>query len=194
MFGGSESGSSRTRPEPDPLPSLAAVLGLYMRNKLGMCSVGAHCLWKQAWHASCVTECCDDLGNIENSTVMSDCQERLASWTSVTEKMKMLDDEIVVLMRALNNPNTSKEGFLSKIKVPEPKQVNHTRNAKELKNFLWDIEQFLGKNKDVSKQFNRTRNARNAKREQMWAQAELRRQGVKDISSAMAATEGLVDF
>ncbi|KAL5857156.1 hypothetical protein ACOSQ3_004614 [Xanthoceras sorbifolium] len=29
---------------------------------------------------------------------------------------------------------------------------------------------------------------------QTWAQAELRRQGVKDIPSAMAAAEGLVDF
>ncbi|TXG51266.1 hypothetical protein EZV62_023790 [Acer yangbiense] len=58
-------------------------------------------------------------------------------------KVKLLEDEIAVLRSALNNPNTSEEGPMSKIKVPEPKQFNGSRNVKELENFLWDMEQYF---------------------------------------------------
>ncbi|TXG51561.1 hypothetical protein EZV62_024085 [Acer yangbiense] len=180
---------------------------------------------------------------------------------SVSEKIKLLD-EIVVLRRALNNPNTSKEGPMSKIKVPKPKQFNGSRKAKELENFLWDMERYfkvariherehmsitsmylsgdaklwwrtriaddlsaskpnivvweLLKNK-LKDQFlpcntswlvrenpQEVEEVRNMSEKyklfnfmyglQTWAQAELRRQGVKDIPSAMAVAEGVVDF
>lgn len=51
--------------------------------------------------------------------------------------MKDLKDEIVVLKRTLNNESSSN----SKVKVPEPKDFNRIQNAKELENFLWDMEQ-----------------------------------------------------
>ncbi|TXG47935.1 hypothetical protein EZV62_027229 [Acer yangbiense] len=172
--------------------------------------------------------------------------------TDLTEgmaaKVKLLEDEIAVLRRALNNPNTSEECPMSKIKVPEPKQFNGSRNAKELENFLWDMEQYfkaarIPDREQVSitsmylsgdvKLWWRTRmaddlsagrpsivvweslkkklkdqflpcntswlareNLKKLKQTglQTWAQTELRRQGVKDIPSAMATAEGLVDF
>ena len=205
-----------------------------------------------------------------DQTVMTD---------SMAAKVKLLEDEIAVLKRALNNPNTSEEGPMSKIKVPEPKQFNGSRNAKELENFLWDMEQYFkaaripdreqvsitsmylsgdaklwwrtrmaddlsagrpsvvvweSLKKELKDQFlpcntswlarenlkklKQTGSVRDYVKEfsslmldisnmseedklfnfmsglQTWAQAELRRQGVKDIPSAMATAEGLVDF
>lgn len=40
--------------------------------------------------------------------------------------------------------NRGETSFVSsKLKVPEPKQFDRSRNAKELENFLWDIEQYF---------------------------------------------------
>ncbi|KAK3225358.1 hypothetical protein Dsin_005220 [Dipteronia sinensis] len=81
---------------------------------------------------------------------LADTKERVAQFErllgdplledGMTEKMKLLEDKIVVLRRALNNPITSEEGSLSKIKVTEPKEFNGKWNAKEFENFLWDME------------------------------------------------------
>ncbi|KAL5840685.1 hypothetical protein ACOSQ3_013359 [Xanthoceras sorbifolium] len=102
------------------------------------------------------------------------------------------------------------------IKVPEPKHFKGSRNAKDLENFLWDMEQYFraakipereqtGSAREYVKEFSSLMlDIQNMSEEdklfnfmsglQKWAQAELRRQGVKDIPSAMAAAEGLVDF
>ncbi|KAL5775969.1 hypothetical protein ACOSP7_013526 [Xanthoceras sorbifolium] len=199
---------------------------------------------------------------------------------AMTEKMRAMSDEIAILRRVVNNPGGTDEGHVSsKIKVPEPKHFNGSRNAKELENFLWDIEQYfraarIPEREQVSitsmylsgdaklwwrtrladdlsagrprietwemlkkelkdqflpcntswlareslKKLKQTGSAREYVKEfsslmldiqnmseedklfnfmsglQTWAQAELRRQGVKDIPTAMAAAEGLVDF
>ncbi|KAL5865808.1 hypothetical protein ACOSQ3_003322 [Xanthoceras sorbifolium] len=100
--------------------------------------------------------------------------------------------------------------FIALIKVPEPKHFNGNRNAKELENFLWDIEQYfraarIPEREQYMKEFSSLMlDIQNMSEEDKlfnfmsglhtWAQAELRRQVVKDISSAMAATEGLVHF
>ena len=44
----------------------------------------------------------------------------------------------VVLQGSASSPEAP-----SKVWVPEPKGFNDNRNAKELENFLWDIEQFF---------------------------------------------------
>ncbi|KAK3212306.1 hypothetical protein Dsin_017012 [Dipteronia sinensis] len=62
---------------------------------------------------------------------------------TMAEKVRQLEDEIVVLKRALNNPTATDDGPLSKIKVPEPKKFNGSRNVKELENFLLDMEQYF---------------------------------------------------
>ena len=41
------------------------------------------------------------------------------------------------------NPPDRNDGATSKMKVPEPKAFNGARNAKELGNFLWDMEQYF---------------------------------------------------
>ncbi|KAK0602998.1 hypothetical protein LWI29_000294 [Acer saccharum] len=49
-----------------------------------------------------------------------------------------------MLRRALNNnPSNSGEGPVLRIKVPEPKKFEGKRDAKELENFLWDMEQYF---------------------------------------------------
>ena len=53
-----------------------------------------------------------------------------------------LEDEVALIRRALNNSSTGDVAAL-KVKVPEPKSFNGSRNAKELENFLWDVEQYF---------------------------------------------------
>ncbi|KAI9193973.1 hypothetical protein LWI28_001930 [Acer negundo] len=72
-----------------------------------------------------------------------------------------MGDEIGVLRRALNNsPNHRDEGSVSRIKVPKPKHFQGSKNAKELENFLWDMEQYFkaaripdGEQKELKDQF-----------------------------------------
>ena len=56
---------------------------------------------------------------------------------------KEVGDEMGLLKRALANPPDRNDGATSKMKVPEPKAFNGARNAKELENFLWDMEQYF---------------------------------------------------
>jgi len=63
-----------------------------------------------------------------------------------TMAVKDLENEIVILKRALANPQQSDRGdgaTTSKVRVPEPKPFEGARNAKELENFLWDMEQYF---------------------------------------------------
>ena len=50
---------------------------------------------------------------------------------------------MVVLKKALlwTSPRTTDASL--KVRVPEPKGFDGTRSAKELENFLWDMEQFF---------------------------------------------------
>ena len=224
--------------------------------------------------------------NTVRSDMMRDMEERFSSMMQdfitmidlVKENSKRLEDDINILKKAVATPQAMDEAP-SKIKVPEPKAFNGGRNAKELENFLWDMEQYFkaahipdrekititsmylsgdaklwwrtqmsgetraGKpqiedwetlKKELKDQFlpcntawiarealkklRQTNSVREYVREfsslmldikdmsdadklfnflsglQAWAHAELRRQGVKDLPSAIAAAEGLVDF
>lgn len=53
-----------------------------------------------------------------------------------------LENEVGLLKRAISNTLRGDEGP-SKVKAPEPKAYSGTRNAKELENFLWDMEQYF---------------------------------------------------
>lgn len=53
-----------------------------------------------------------------------------------------LEKEVRLLKRAANNTSRAEDGPL-KVKVPKPKAYNGTQNAKELENFMWDMEQTL---------------------------------------------------
>ena len=60
----------------------------------------------------------------------------------VKEQFMKLEDEVALIRRALNSSSTG-DAAASKVKVPEPKSFNGSRNAKELENFLWDVEQYF---------------------------------------------------
>lgn len=61
---------------------------------------------------------------------------------SITKDIDDLKAKIVVLERAVANGGpTHKEA--ARIRVPEPKPYNGARDAKELENFLWQVEQYF---------------------------------------------------
>lgn len=193
--------------------------------------------------------------------------------------MQEIHDELVLLKRAaVAGPLGGREGH-SKVRIPEPKPYDGARVAKDLENFLWDMEQYFkaahieereqvsitsmylvgdaklwwrtrtdgdasadrpeittfeALKKELKEQFlplnsswlarenlrnlKQTGNVRDYVKEfssllldiknmsdddklfnflaglKPWAQAELRRQAVKDLPTAVAAADSLVDF
>lgn len=63
---------------------------------------------------------------------------------TVKENFKDMETEVAVLKRALSQPSPRSDGAgASKVKVPEPKCFSGVRCAKELENFMWDVEQYF---------------------------------------------------
>ncbi|VFQ95758.1 unnamed protein product [Cuscuta campestris] len=55
-----------------------------------------------------------------------------------------LKTELLILKQAVSaTARTNMDVAPSKIKVPEPKHFDGARNAKELENFLWDMEEYF---------------------------------------------------
>lgn len=62
----------------------------------------------------------------------------------VKDNFKDMETEVAVLKRALSQPSPrSDRAGASKVKVPKPKCFSGARYAKELENFLWDVEQYF---------------------------------------------------
>ncbi|PON72985.1 hypothetical protein PanWU01x14_061350, partial [Parasponia andersonii] len=62
----------------------------------------------------------------------------------IEARMASMEEDVGLLKRVSARPSSSSEnGGGSKLKVPEPKQFGGSRNAKELENFLWDMEQYF---------------------------------------------------
>ncbi|XP_034674441.1 uncharacterized protein LOC117905666 [Vitis riparia] len=59
------------------------------------------------------------------------------------ETLQSYGEDIAILKKAVLQGSASGPEAPSKVRVPEPKGFNGNRNAKELENFLWDIEQFF---------------------------------------------------
>ena len=57
--------------------------------------------------------------------------------------LQSYEEDIVVLKKAVLQGSSSGPKAPSKVRVPEPKGFNGNKNAKELENFLWDMEQFF---------------------------------------------------
>lgn len=57
--------------------------------------------------------------------------------------IRALENDVGLLKRAISNTSLHSEAGPSKINMPEPKPFYGTRNAKELENFLWDVEQYI---------------------------------------------------
>ena len=69
--------------------------------------------------------------------------------TTTTQKLEGLQKEnenlcaeLVVLCRAVGTLSSSRVES-SKVKIPEPKAFSGARSAKELENFIWDMEQYF---------------------------------------------------
>lgn len=61
----------------------------------------------------------------------------------VTESVTRLEMEVSLVKLAVAKVSKSGEGTNPKIRVPEPIPFKGARNAKELENFLWDMEQYF---------------------------------------------------
>ena len=59
------------------------------------------------------------------------------------ETLQSYGEDIDILKKAVLQGSASSPEAPSKVRVLEPKGFNGNRNAKELENFLWDIEQFF---------------------------------------------------
>ena len=70
----------------------------------------------------------------EMQSLMDDFKDTLQSY----------GDDVAVLKKAmLQGSSLGPESSSSKVRVLEPKGFNGNRNAKELEDFLWDMEQFF---------------------------------------------------
>ena len=65
-----------------------------------------------------------------------------AQGSAIKEAQSQLETKIVLLKRAMRG--LLREGEVAtKVKVLEPKPFNGARSAKDLENFLWDMEQYF---------------------------------------------------
>ena len=65
-----------------------------------------------------------------------------AQGSAVRETQSQLETEITLLKKAMRG--LPREGEVAtKVKVPKPKSFNGARSAKDLENFLWDMEQYF---------------------------------------------------
>ncbi|KAG8387859.1 hypothetical protein BUALT_Bualt02G0065000 [Buddleja alternifolia] len=62
---------------------------------------------------------------------------------AVDMKLEVFNVEINVLKRATENAVSGDGGPSSKLRVPDPKPFGGERSAKELKNFLWDMDTYF---------------------------------------------------
>ena len=59
---------------------------------------------------------------------------------TLKEKLSGVELKISLVKKASSAHGTN---FSHKVKVPEPKSFGRARSAKELENFLWDMEQYF---------------------------------------------------
>ncbi|GAV81434.1 hypothetical protein CFOL_v3_24889 [Cephalotus follicularis] len=62
---------------------------------------------------------------------------------NLRKSIEMNQEDIALLKKALHGGSLRAEGPSSKFKVPEPEQFRGKRDAKELENFLWDMESYF---------------------------------------------------
>jgi len=74
---------------------------------------------------------------LEDVTTLTDAVQ--ANSDDLKSKIRCLEDDVAVIKRALNTDAAS----TSKRRVPEPEAFQGVRNAKELENFLWDMEEYF---------------------------------------------------
>ena len=75
-------------------------------------------------------------------TVIADRLDAVeAKYGALRAKLEDLADEVVLLKKAVRGSSNPVGG--RKTKVPNPSSYSGVRNAKDLENFLWDMEQYF---------------------------------------------------
>ena len=75
---------------------------------------------------------------------MRNLKAQIQTWREDMEsKMQSLAEDVAVLKKAIMQGASPTTDAPPKVTVPEPKGFSGNRNAKELENFLWDMEQFF---------------------------------------------------
>ncbi|GAV87656.1 hypothetical protein CFOL_v3_31082, partial [Cephalotus follicularis] len=59
------------------------------------------------------------------------------------KSVELNQEDISLLKKAIHGGPSRVEGASNKFRVPEPKQFSGRRDAKELENFLWDMESYF---------------------------------------------------
>ncbi|KAL0287722.1 UNVERIFIED_CONTAM: hypothetical protein Sangu_2680600 [Sesamum angustifolium] len=161
---------------------------------------------------------------------------------AVDYKLESLKVDLRLVKKAVANSGTDGSAVAPKVRVPDPKPFGSERSAKELENFLWDMEtasreriemwevlkkelkdQFLPCNtswlaRESLRNLKHTGTVRKFVKEfsslmldvrdmseedrlfnfiacsRPWAQTELRRQGIKDLPTAIAVADRLGDY
>ncbi|RWR97243.1 hypothetical protein CKAN_02666500 [Cinnamomum micranthum f. kanehirae] len=76
--------------------------------------------------------------------VVAQIEELKSTTYFFKEQMESFSDELTLFKRAIRTNGSATDNM--RFKVPEPKPFDDTRNAKELENFLWDMEQIKSYN------------------------------------------------
>ncbi|KAG8391633.1 hypothetical protein BUALT_Bualt01G0207600 [Buddleja alternifolia] len=157
----------------------------------------------------------DEIPAFIEERIMSVAEDLSILQDVVDLKLDAVSIEMRIVKRAVGGGSFS-SGPPSKFKVPDLKPFEGERSSKELENFLWDMEAYFQAARDVGdvemgiegsipiefcllmldvkdmsgedKLFNFLNGLQN------WAQSELRLHGIKDLQSATAAADRLVDF
>ena len=69
--------------------------------------------------------------------------ELLTVMESQNLTLQTLQEDVAVLKKALLRTSPQTTDASPNVRIPEPKGFDGTRSAKELENFLWDMEQFF---------------------------------------------------
>ncbi|KAL0302392.1 UNVERIFIED_CONTAM: hypothetical protein Sangu_3102600 [Sesamum angustifolium] len=162
------------------------------------------------------TSSCNHVAELE-SQVKSAVEEASILTDAVEVKVDGIQIEVNLLKCVIGRDDG--RAPMSKVKVPDLKPFGGARSAKELENFLWDMETYFqaahipeaekvsitSTVRDYVKDFSSLMlDIRDMSKEdklfnflsglQTWAQTELRHQGVKDLLSTIVAADWLVYF
>ena len=82
--------------------------------------------------------------NVDNhiTEILDFCTRTTQQLERLQKENEKLYAELVVLCLAVTTLSSNCVES-SKVKIPEPKAFSGARSAKELENFIWDMEQFL---------------------------------------------------
>ncbi|KAL2491207.1 Retrotrans gag domain-containing protein [Abeliophyllum distichum] len=140
------------------------------------------------------------------------------------EKMEAMRLQLRILQRVVGNGQAPAQEYAPRLKIPEPRIYGGVRNAKEVENFLFDMEQYFltaniedgarralqelkhtGSIRDYVKTFSghmldiRDMSEKDKlftfmERLKPWPRIELQRQKVADVSTTMGVAEYLMDY